>query len=162
MMMSATSKGEDAGRLKLRAASAEDVEILSALLQDAIVPGEDMTHDRTGRRFVMVANRFCWDQPPMPGMKSDAGAPVYERRLCGIQIHGVDRVQAAGMPPSRRGMLFNLLAITATGSAGATQVDLLFSDNVSLRFDVENLLILAEDLGDGHPTTNLPSHMEGS
>ena len=65
--MSATVKGENAGWLKLRAVSAEDVEILSALLQDAIIPGEDMTHDRTGRRFVMVVNRFCWDQPPCRG-----------------------------------------------------------------------------------------------
>ena len=160
--MSATSKGEGAGWLKLRAVSAEDVEILSALLQDAIIPGEDMTHDPTGRRFVMVVNRFCWDRPPLSDVKSDAGAPVYERRLCGIQFHGVDRVRAAGMPPSRRGMLFNLLAITATGSANATQLELLFSDNVSLRLDVDSLLILAEDLGDGHPTTNLPSHIDGS
>ena len=160
--MSATSKGEDAGWLKLRAVSAEDVEILSTLLQDAIIPGEDMTHDRAGRRFVMVVNRFCWDRPPLSDVKSDAGAPVYERRLCGIQFHGVDRVRAAGMPPSRRGMLFNLLAITATGSANATQLELLFSDNVSLRLDVDSLLILAEDLGDGHPTTNLPSHIDGS
>lgn len=160
--MSATVKGENAGWLKLRAVSAEDVEILSALLQDAIIPGEDMTHDRTGRRFVMVVNRFCWDQPPLSGVKSDAGAPVFERRLCGIQFHGVERVRAAGMPPSRRGMLFNLLAITATGSANATQLELLFSDNVSLRLDVDSLLILAEDLGDGHPTTNLPSHIDGS
>ena len=127
-----------------------------------LIPGEDMTHDRTGRRFVMVVNRFCWDQPPLSGVKSDAGAPVCERRLCGIQFHGVERVRAAGMPPSRRGMLFNLLAITATGSANATQLELLFSDNVSLRLDVDSLLILAEDLGDGHPTTNLPSHIDGS
>ena len=36
--------GED-GRLRLQAAGQDDLEVLSALLQDAIIPGEDMFHD---------------------------------------------------------------------------------------------------------------------
>ena len=42
--------GED-GRLRLQAAGQDDLEVLSALLQDAIIPGEDMFHDQGGRRF---------------------------------------------------------------------------------------------------------------
>ena len=56
--------------------------------------GEDMTFDHAGRRFVMVVNRFCWDQPPLEGVSSENGDPVYERRLCGVRIEGVDRVEA--------------------------------------------------------------------
>ena len=77
--------GED-GRLRLQAAGQDDLEVLSALLQDAIIPGEDMFHDQGGRRFVMVVNRFCWDQPPVRGVTSEDGGPVYQRRLCGVQI----------------------------------------------------------------------------
>jgi hypothetical protein len=158
--MSTNGHHDVADRLRLRAVSSEDIEVLSTLLQDAIIPGEDMTYDRSSRRFVMVANRFCWDRPAVAGVTTDAGAPVYERQLCGIQIHGVDQVRTVGMPTSRRGALFNLLAVTGVTTEQATHVELLFSGGVSLRLESDRLLILAEDLEEGHPTPNLPSHAD--
>jgi hypothetical protein len=155
--MSPSDLGEDDTRVRLRAASVSDVEVISALLQDAIVPGEDMTFDRAGRRFVMVANRFCWDRPPLEGVTSEYGAPVYERRLCGVRIEGVNGVESAGMPATRRGALLNLLAITVADAADA-RVEILFSDGVSLRLAVDGISILAEDLDDGRPTSVMPAH----
>jgi hypothetical protein len=160
MTMSVKPHDGSDGRLRLRALSIEDVEVLSTLLQDAIIPGEDMTFDRPGRRFVIVANRFCWDRPAVAGVTTDSGAPVYERQLCGIQIHGIDQVQTVGMPGSRRGALFNLLAISATIVDGVATVEMLFSGGASLRVDSDSLLILAEDLEEGRPTPNLPSHSD--
>ena len=155
--MSPSDLGEDDTRVRLRAASVSDVEVISALLQDAIIPGEDMTFDRAGRRFVMVANRFCWDRPPLEGVTSESGAPVYERRLCGVRIEGVNGVESAGMPATRRGSLLNLLAITVADAADA-RVEILFSDGVSLRLAVDGISILAEDLDDGRPTSVMPAH----
>ena len=155
--MSPSDLGEDDTRVRLRAASVSDVEVISALLQDAIVPGEDMTFDRAGRRFVMVANRFCWDRPPLEGVTSESGAPIYQRRLCGVRIEGVNGVESAGMPATRRGALFNLLAITVADAADA-RVEILFSDGVSLRLAVDGISILAEDLDDGRPTSVMPAH----
>ena len=144
-------------RVRLRATSASDVEVISALLQDAIIPGEDMTFDHAGRRFVMVVNRFCWDQPPLEGVSSEKGDPIYERRLCGVRIEGVAGVEAAGMPATRRGALFNMLAITVSKSAD-NRLEILFSDGVSLRLAVDDILVLAEDLDDGRPTAVMPMH----
>ena len=155
--MSPSDLGEDDTRVRLRAASVSDVEVISALLQDAIIPGEDMTFDRAGRRFVMVANRFCWDRPPLEGVTSESGAPIYQRRLCGVRIEGVNGVESAGMPATRRGALFNLLAITVADTADA-RVEILFSDGVSLRLAVDGISILAEDLDDGRPTSVMPAH----
>jgi hypothetical protein len=155
--MSPSDLGEDDTRVRLRAASVSDVEVISALLQDAIIPGEDMTFDRAGRRFVMVANRFCWDRPPLEGVTSESGAPVFERRLCGVRIEGVNGVESAGMPATRRGALLNLLAITVADAADA-RVEILFSDGVSLRLAVDGISILAEDLDDGRPTSVMPAH----
>ena len=155
--MSPSDLGEDDTRVRLRAASVSDVEVISALLQDAIIPGEDMTFDRAGRRFVMVANRFCWDRPPFEGVTSESGAPIYQRRLCGVRIEGVNGVESAGMPATRRGALFNLLAITVADAADA-KVEILFSDGVSLRLAVDDVSILAEDLDDGRPTSVMPAH----
>lgn len=158
--MPARTQDGSADRLRLRAVSTEDVEILSTLLQDAIIPGEDMSFERANRRFVMVVNRFCWDRPAVAGVTTDSGAPVYERQLCGIQILNIDKVRTTGMPASRRGALFNLLAITAMTTADGATVELLFSGGVSLRLDADSLLILAEDLEESRPTPNLPSHSD--
>ena len=157
--MSSSDLEEDDRRVRLRATSAPDVEVISTLLQDAIIPGEDMTFDRAGRRFVMVVNRFCWDQPPLEGVSSENGDPVYERRLCGVRIEGVDSVEAAGMPATRRGALFNMLAITVPEPAD-NRLEILFSDGVSLRLAVDGILVLAEDLDDGRPTAIMPMHEE--
>ena len=122
-----SAKTEKPSRLKLMARGRADFEILSALMQDAIVPGEDMVWDRAGSCFVMLANRFCWDLPAQKGVKSKSGGPVHQRRLCAVQVHGVMTVRTSGMPQSRKGTLFNLLAIdfddgvlaSAGGEAGA-------------------------------------------
>ncbi|MEE8562657.1 MAG: DUF2948 family protein, partial [Alphaproteobacteria bacterium] len=47
--------------LKLRAVDAEDFAVLGACLQDALVPVQDMRFLGEENRFVMVANRFCWE-----------------------------------------------------------------------------------------------------
>ena len=98
--------------LRLKVSSGEDLQVLSALLQDAIIPGEDMVFARADQRFILVANRFCWDQPAEDGLVSESGAPVFQRQLCGVQFHGVSRVQTSGLPADRKAALLNLLAIT--------------------------------------------------
>ena len=48
-------------RLKLRAITAEDIKVLSALLQDGLVAASDMHYEKSENSFVMVINRFCWE-----------------------------------------------------------------------------------------------------
>lgn len=157
----------DHASLRLKAHGVEDLQVLSTLLQDAIIPGEDMTFDRESNRFVIVANRFCWDLPPAAGLTTESGGPVYQRQLTGIQIHDVRRVQQTGMPPNRSASLFNLLAITAkttpvdggVSQAEATmEIDLLFSAGASLRLTVGKIDVLAEDFAASQPTMNQPVH----
>lgn len=149
----------DGERLRLPAAGQDDLQVLSALLQDAIIPGEDMQFDRGGRRFVMVANRFCWDLPPVEGVTSESGGPVYRRRLCGIQIAGVHSVRQSGMPPDRRAALLNLLAMTsAIEEDGTTSLTMMFSGGAALRLSLDALRVIAEDIAPGQPTPNRPHH----
>ena len=162
-MTDASSSQVDTG-VRLLAETGEDLEILSALLQDAIIPGEDMFHDRGGRRFVMVVNRFCWDRPPVEGVTSQDGGPVYERRLCGVQVRNVTAVRQTGMPADRRAALLNLLAIRSIpNETGAKKVELLFSGGAALQLDTDGLSVIAEDMDAGQPTPNRPKHnLEGA
>src|SRR5207244_12488326 len=56
---SATARKDDmAGPLKLRAEDEEDLAVVSAILQDALVPIGEMAYLPEEQRFVLVANRF--------------------------------------------------------------------------------------------------------
>ena len=61
------------GPLKLLARGREDLEIIAACLQDALVPLADVLYQKREKRFVMVANRFRWELLG-PGDEA-AGAP---------------------------------------------------------------------------------------
>ncbi|MGY9006559.1 MAG: DUF2948 family protein, partial [Alphaproteobacteria bacterium] len=52
--------------LKLRAIDSDDLDVLGAFLQDALVPVCDMQFIPDERRFVLVANRFCWERLDFP------------------------------------------------------------------------------------------------
>ena len=91
-----------------------DVEVISALLQDAIIPGEDMTFDRAGRRFVMVAKGSAGTGSRLTVSRARQARPYMKGGSAGVRIEGVSAVAASGMPAARRGALFNLLAITVS------------------------------------------------
>lgn len=145
--------------LRLLARDPADIEVLSALLQDAIIPGADMLFDRESQRFIFIANRFCWERPPVEGVTGEDGDPVFERSLCGVRIEGVQRVLQTGMPSKRVMALFNLLAVTSeVQDDGTTKINLVFSGDAALRLIVEKIDLAAEDVEAARPTLNQPQH----
>ena len=54
---------EDGGEkpLRLRAEDAEDLQVISALTQDAIFPITEMKWEASRRRFSLLINRFRWE-----------------------------------------------------------------------------------------------------
>lgn len=149
-------------KLRLMAHDCDDVGVLSALLQDAIVPGSDMSFDRKLHEFVIVANRFCWELEPFVNVKSSDGKPIYERRLCGIRIARVRSVQHYNWPETRQYELFNLLALGLVDMAEQARdgavLQFEFSGGSSLRLNVDDVDIVLADLDVGHPTSLQPAH----
>src|SRR5205814_6135829 len=74
--------------LRLRAEDADDLAVISACLQDALVSVRDLAYDREARTFVFVANRFRWEGCA-PGQGESAR---FERILCGIAFDEVEGV----------------------------------------------------------------------
>lgn len=60
--------------LKLTAFDNEDLAVVSAAMQDAIVKTGEMTYLPGEKRFAMVANRFAWE------VNAERDKPPYERR----------------------------------------------------------------------------------
>ena len=151
-----------AGKLRLLARDEDDVAVVSALLQDAIIPGADMEFKRKTNQFFIVANRFCWEIQPLDGVTSSDGKPVHQRRLCGICIRHVTAVQHHKWPDMRQDTLFNLLALRyvdmANRAGEGVCLQFEFSGGSSLRLLTDEIDITLADLDAGHPTSLQPAH----
>jgi hypothetical protein len=151
-----------AKQLRLLARDEDDVAVVSALLQDAIIPGADMEFNRKTGQFIIVANRFCWEIPPLDGVTSIDGKPVHERWLCGICVRHVTAVQHHDWPDMRQDALFNLLALRhvdmAEQEGEGMGLQFEFSGGSSLRLLTDEIDIMLADLDAGHPTSLQPAH----
>lgn len=146
----------DESRLKLRAEDIDDLEVLGAMAQDALVPLGDMTWLRDQGRFVLVLNRFMWERvgEVMPESESEAPAPVYFRVHGALSINNVQSVQVRDLDQTNREQLLNVLAITG----GPDHVQLEFAGGGTIRVQVDGLQCLLEDLGEPWPTRWRPTH----
>lgn len=143
--------------LRVRAVDAEDLAVVAAYLQDAVVPVSEMAYEADESRFVLVAGRFRWEIAPdgrTGGARKEAQGTPYERVHTGIRFEGVRSVRTKGIDRADRGLMLNLLSIAyADGS-----VDLVFAGESTIRLDVESLSCHVEDLGTPWPTVFRPSH----
>lgn len=140
--------------LKLAASDQEDIVVLSALLQDAVVPVSEMVYLATENRFALVAHRFRWEDA---GDDKVPGA-IYERIRCGISFDRVSGVRRRHLDQSRRGEMLDLLALEAT----TEYVDLLFAGGATIRLEIGSILCHAEDFGEAWPTRWRPEHEESA
>lgn len=149
-----------AGPLKLRAEDAEDLGVVSACLQDAIVPIGEMCFLPDERRFVLVVNRFRWEACGPPGLTPLDSADtvedctVFERTHCAIRIEGVEAARCRGLDLRDRGQILELLAIAAEASG----VVLHFAGGACIRLEASIWRCVVEDIGEPWPTTHKPRH----
>ena len=136
--------------LKLRAEDAEDLAVISACLQDALVPVRDFAYVPEERSFLFVANRFRWEN----GLRALSAEASFERTLCGMTFSEVTAVSYSGFRRNEASRLLSLLAIRAEDGA----VTLEFSGGAAIRLDVARLLCHARDFGEPWPTPWQPSH----
>ena len=143
-------------RLKLRAVAAEDVEIMSALLQDGLVVASDLHYQKDAASFVMVINRFCWEQV-------DDTQPEKQpnRCLCGLKVAHVQRVSQRGLSAGGN-QFYNLLSITYEETQENERVvkrlTFTFSDGYGIRLTLDELALIVQDIAAPHPGLARPQH----
>lgn len=138
--------------LKLRAEDAEDLAVISAVLQDAVIPIRETTYLPGEKRFAFVANRFRWEDADRE--RPAEGAAIYERVHCGVCFEGVTAVRQKGLVQDRKGQIVSLLAI----EQGEGTIDLVFSAGIVIRLEVEKVLCHVQDMDEPWPTQWRPTH----
>lgn len=135
-----TLKGLPMDALKLVALDKDDLAIVSAHMQDAVVRREDLTYLPGERRFALVARRFDWEAPETP-----------RRRLTGLHFERVMHARRFNLPNGNEAIL-ELLAVTFTPgeegqeSPGGT-IELVFAGGMAIRLEVECIEAQMKDLG---------------
>ncbi len=129
--------------VKLRAKDLDDLTVISALLQDALVPLADMAYFPEEKRFVLAVNRYRWDDKAEP---SRTHALLSFQQVDGVQSRGLDRAQ-----PNHIHALLSLAYEDGVLQAG-------FAGGGSMRLQVQALDCLLEDVGEPWPAGQEPKH----
>ncbi|MGQ0663668.1 MAG: DUF2948 family protein [Pseudomonadota bacterium] len=154
--------------LKLKATDAEDFAVIAAVLQDALLPLADMKYLVQEQRFVLVANRFKWencgpageaDPPRLPsglseGDPAEVACESFERTNCGLCFEGVVHVRRKELDQQDRGRILALLHIEAEPEA----VVMLFAGGAALRLEGPHITCRVADIGEPWPTLWRPGH----
>lgn len=139
------------GLVKLAALDADDLAVISACLQDAIMRVSDVHWIKNQGKLALVANRF------------DHSSPAHskgERRHCGLQISRVQRVTSQKITMDDKSALLCLLAISFTPGKTPPEgvIDLTFAGGGTMRLDVECVEVAMADLGTPWPARARPDH----
>ena len=140
--------------LKLVALDSDDIEVLSAHAQDAVVKIADIMWRPAEKRLIVVLNRFDWEG-------AQNVVPPYRRRRAALRFERVNAFKHRNIPCSDKDAVLNLLAVEfAPTDAPAGHVILTFSGGAALRLDVECLEAELADLGPVWATAACPAHAD--
>jgi len=140
--------------LKLVALDKDDIEVVSAHVQDAMVKVADIFWRPHERRFVLALNRFDW-------MSAVDARPDADYRRCrtALRFERVTACKCRNLDQTDKNARLNLLAVEfAETDAPAGVVSLIFSGGGVIRLDVECLEAELADLGEVSTAALCPDH----
>ncbi len=135
-----------AAAVKLRARDAEDLAVVSAMLQDGLVPLGDMEFLLGEHGFIMAVNRYRWEND------------TRERILAGLRFDAVRDVRYRGIDRKNRSQFLSFLAVTYEGGETEGMVVMQFSGGGAIQLDVGGLNCILADFDEGWPTLWKPAH----
>jgi hypothetical protein len=147
--------------LKLVALDKDDIEIVSAHVQDALVKVADILWQPREHRFIVALNRFDWmNAADARGAKNpDDAAPDYRRCRTALRFERVNACKCRDLDPLDRNAVLNLLAVEfAERDPPAGTVTLTFSGGAAIRLEVECLEAELVDLGEVFSAVLCPDH----
>jgi hypothetical protein len=140
-------------KLRLRAVDAEDLGVIAACLQDALIPLAEMAYLPDERRFMAAFTRFQRERLPDPGRPdglTQSHAVLVLREVEAVKVRGLDRRFGA--------VRFELLTMIAEPAADGQRITLLFAGDAAIQLHARSIAATLEDFGEPWPATTLPRH----
>lgn len=136
-------------RLKLAAGDAEDLEVLSARLQDAVAQLKNISWLPKKRRFAAVVNRLKWE---------DGGKT---RVRAGLHFDGVLKVQSHNVKLGADEAVVSILALRFTPAGGEDpggEVEIVLAGGGAFRLTVECIDAELADMTEAWAARGTPDH----
>jgi hypothetical protein len=138
--------------LKLAALDDEDLQVVAAHVQAAVLQVGDIDWRPREKRLLVQLNRFAWE-------KLEREGKGFERRRSCLHFARVEAVKSARIRRDASDAVLSLLTIRfEPGEAPGGQIFLDFSGGGIICLDVECIEASLTDLGAAWATTNCPAH----
>ena len=133
--------GADAdARLLLLAQEPDEVPLISALVQSAVLRAGDVGYDRRARRLVLLVNRYRWETRDRTRVRA------------ALRLDSVTGVRRKSWPDADATL--ELLALTLDGDT----ITLAFAGGATLAVGVECADLVLEDMSAAWPASREPRH----
>jgi len=133
-------------KIHLYGSDIEDYEVLSSLIQDAAIPTSEMKFDKVDQQFFLVCSRFAWE--------SKLQNKGNKRIVSGICFDNVIEVKKKNFPSFHSENILNFLTLKKMSGF----VELMFSNNIFLKLEGNNISFRIDDLNKEWPTIFSPNH----
>jgi DUF2948 family protein len=156
-MTDATFEDGDDLPLRLKAETAEDLQVLSALLQDAVLPASEIRWAPRKLRFAALVNRFRWEDKDF----AERAGRAYERVRAALVISGALKVSAMGVNPKDPDLILSILSLEFDpGEEGAGTLRLILAGDGVIAVQVECLDVTLQDVTRPYaaPSGRAPTH----
>ena len=145
---------EDAkNNLKLIGKNQEDLKVISAHSQDSIVTVKDMIFLEKNRIFLMMINRFMWE---------DIEKGVYrknKRIRCAIKFEGILKVKSKKINQKNKNKRLECLAIKCNQILNKNyEIIFFFAGGAAITLISESIEVVMHDLGVSWNVKHIPKH----
>ena len=141
------------GNLKLIVRNREDLKVISAYSQDSIVAVEDITFLRKNRIFVMIINRFMWED-------IEKGINRQSKRIrCALKFEGILKVKSKKINQKDKNKRLECLAIECKEILHKNnEINFFFAGGGVITLISESIEAIMRDLGEAWNVKHTPKH----
>ena len=143
--------------LTLKAETPDDLAILSALVQDAVLPAGEIRHDPRGRTLSLLLNRFRWEDQTA----AEATRRPYERVRALLVIADVTSLASLGFDRMDKEVILSVLSLSWQPAVDCTgELTLTLAGDGAIAVRVECLNVTLKDVTRPYlaPSRQMPHH----
>ena len=142
-----------AKNLKLIAHSEEDLRVISAHLQDAIVSTKDIAHLKSNRIFLMQLNRFMWEDVEKGVFRKNKRIRTF------LKFDNVLKVSSKNVKQKNTSRFLDFLTIESNLLDDKSyEINLIFSGDSIIKVNSEVIDVTLDDQGLPWESKTTPKH----
>ena len=144
---------DEKNNLKLICRNQEDIKVISAYSQDSIVAVRDITFLEKNRIFIMIINRFMWED-------IEKGIARQSKRIrCALKFDGILKVKSKKINQKNKNKRLECLMIKCNEiSNNNYEIKIFFSGNSIITLISETIEVVMHDIGKAWNVKHIPEH----